>query len=96
MEAARASRWKRSIVRRVVGHVVGKEFQRHAAAQARVFRLVDHAHPTAAEFVDDRVVGNGAADHGVGFRHERSILRCRPYSGKSGRQRTTASCGIDV
>jgi hypothetical protein len=30
--------------------------------EAGVFRLVDHAHPTAAEFLYDVIVGDGLAD----------------------------------
>jgi hypothetical protein len=33
--------------------------------QASVFGFVNHAHPAASELLDDPVVGNGLADHGV-------------------------------
>jgi hypothetical protein len=31
--------------------------------QARVLGLVDHTHPTTAQFLDDAVVRDGVADH---------------------------------
>ncbi len=39
------------------------EAQGHIATQARVFSLVDHTHPTAAELLCDFVVGDGLVDH---------------------------------
>ena len=40
-----------------------KELQGHAAAEALVFRLVNHAHSAAAQFFDDAVMGNCLAQH---------------------------------
>ena len=37
--------------------------------QTCVFGLVDHAHSTAAKFLEDAIVGDGLADKGVGVRH---------------------------
>ena len=61
----------------VLGDVVGKEFQRDTAAEARVLGFVDHAHSAAAQFFQDAVVGDGAADNGGSIRHRPSILRQR-------------------
>ena len=60
---------------RIVGNVVRKEFQRDAPAEARVLGLVDHAHSPAAQFFQDVVVGDGAADNGGSFRHRLCIVR---------------------
>jgi hypothetical protein len=35
-------------------------------ASRRVFGLVNHAHPAAAELLDDAVMRNGLTDHGWG------------------------------
>ena len=47
---------------RVVREIVGEEFQGDEAIEARVFGFVDDAHSAAAEFFDDAVMGNCAAD----------------------------------
>ena len=44
--------------------------------QTCVFGLVDHAHSTAAKFLEDAIVGDGLADKGVGVRHCAAILGC--------------------
>ena len=54
---------------RVLGNVVGKEFQRHTPAEPRVLRLVDNAHSAPAQFFQDTVVGDGATRNGVSIRH---------------------------
>ena len=41
---------------RVAGNLLRQELQRDKAVKARVLRFVDHAHTTAAEFLDDAVV----------------------------------------
>ena len=51
---------------RIAGNVSRKEFEGDKAAQADVFGLVDYAHASAAEFLDDAVVRDGLADHGPG------------------------------
>ncbi len=48
---------------RVFGDFIGQEFQGNKAMQLHVFGFIDHAHPAAAEFVDDAIVGDGLADH---------------------------------
>jgi hypothetical protein len=40
----------------------GQEFQRYKVMQARVFCLIDHAHATAAQLLDDVVMRDGLAD----------------------------------
>jgi len=48
---------------RIFSAFVGKEFQGHKAAQLYILGLVDHAHPTPAELLDDAVVGDDLTDH---------------------------------
>ncbi len=36
--------------------------------QAGIFRLIDHAHASTAEFADDMVVGDRLTDHSKGLR----------------------------
>ena len=38
------------------------------------FGFVHDTHPTAAKLLDDRVVGDGLADEGVGLRYGAAIL----------------------
>ena len=52
---------------RVFGNFVGKELQGDKATELDVFRLVDHTHPTAAELLNDSIVGNDLAEHGIAF-----------------------------
>ena len=47
----------------VLGELLRQKLQGHIAAQPGVLGLVDHAHPSATEFLQDLVVGNGWADH---------------------------------
>jgi hypothetical protein len=47
----------------VSGYFFGKELQGDKAAQTRVFSLVDNAHATATQLLDDAVVRDGLADH---------------------------------
>jgi len=46
-----------------------QEFQRHVAAQPRVFCLVHHAHTTAAELFEDAVVRDRLPKRQLKFRH---------------------------
>ena len=43
---------------RIVGKIVGKELQSDVATELQVFRLVHHAHATAAYLAEDAVMGN--------------------------------------
>jgi len=61
---------------RVLRHIVSEEFQRNVAVQPRIFGFVHDAHPAAAKFLEDAVVGDGLADEGVGIRHSAAILGC--------------------
>ena len=46
----------------ILDQALGKELERHRAAEAGVFRLVHHAHAASAETVRDAIVGDGFAD----------------------------------
>ena len=48
---------------RIAGNVFGQELQGDEAVQPRVLGLVNHAHPAAAQLLDDAVVRDGLADH---------------------------------
>jgi hypothetical protein len=61
----------------IVGKSLGQELERDVAIKARVLRLVDHTHPSAAELFDDAVMGNSLADHSV----------CESYVGDSGKSK---------
>ena len=47
----------------ISGHRLREKLESDEAMQARVFRLVNHAHAPAAQFLDDAVVRDGLADH---------------------------------
>jgi hypothetical protein len=47
----------------IAGKIVGEEFESNMAAETDVFGLVNHAHATAAQFLEDAVVADGFADH---------------------------------
>jgi len=47
---------------------VGQKFQRDVAAKARVHGLVHYAHASAAEFLDDLVMGDDLAGQVLCFR----------------------------
>ena len=40
----------------ITRQIVGDELERHGTVQPRIFGFVDHAHPAAAELLDDAVV----------------------------------------
>ena len=48
---------------RVLRDLVGKELEGDKATERGVLGLVNHAHPAAAELLDDAVVRDGLADH---------------------------------
>ena len=48
----------------VAGEIVGEKLYGDVAAQAGVFGFVDHAHPAAAQFAQNAVMGDRLADHG--------------------------------
>ncbi len=50
---------------RVFGDIIGQELQRYESVQRYVLSLVDHTHPAVAELLDDPIVGDGLADHGL-------------------------------
>src|SRR4029077_20349402 len=78
---------------RVGSNIWRKYFEGDEASEFDVFGLVDDAHATAAEFVDDAVVGDGLANH-AGSRPE-----LRWYGGpgwkSKGRNETDFAMGMD-
>ena len=48
---------------RVAGQFIGEKLQRDLAAELAVLGAIDHAHPPAAEFVQDAIVPNNLANH---------------------------------
>ena len=62
-EAARASRCEPLDGGGIAGSVGGQELQRHLAAEARVLGPVDDPHASAAEEIEDPVMGDGGPDH---------------------------------
>ena len=59
---------------RVLGNIVGKEFQGDEAIEFEVLGFVNHTHATSAEFLDDAIVGNMTAEDGCGIGHFGCIL----------------------
>src|SRR4051794_14529806 len=49
----------------VSGDLVRQELQGNKAMESSVLGLVDHTHPAAAQLLDDAVVRDGFADHGI-------------------------------
>src|SRR5258706_40107 len=47
----------------VPGNLCGQELERDKTVQPRVFRLVDDAHPPAAQLLHDAVMRDGSPDH---------------------------------
>ena len=66
--------------------LLGQKLEGDAAAEARVFGLVDHTHSAGAELLDDSIVGDSLADH------DPSPMR-RSRSWKRGSPRRLSSCG---
>src|SRR6202795_2060840 len=48
---------------RVAGNFIGQELESDKTVKPCVLGLVNHAHPSAAEFLDDPVMRDGLADH---------------------------------
>ena len=48
---------------RIAKELLGQELQRDGSVEASVLGLVDDTHPSAAELLEDSVVGDGLADH---------------------------------
>jgi hypothetical protein len=55
---------------RVARDVFREKFQRDEAAEFGVFGLINDAHASAAQFFQDAVVSNRAADRRLRFVHE--------------------------
>ena len=50
---------------RIVSYIFWQELQSDKSAQARVFRLIYDAHSAAAELLNNAIVRDGLADHGL-------------------------------
>ena len=48
---------------RIVGNMVGEEFEGYEATKIDILGLVDDSHPATAEFLDDAVMRDRLADH---------------------------------
>src|ERR1700747_828524 len=51
----------------IAGNSLRQEFQRYEGSKTSVLGLIDHAHPTAAEFLDDLIVRDGLSDERRGI-----------------------------
>src|SRR5262249_30394950 len=80
---------------RVPLRVLGKELEGDVAAQAEVFRLVDHPHPSAAQLRNNPVVGDGFADHAMPWLRDsrRGPLRSSSPVSRGAAPRAAASRG---
>src|ERR1035438_2719027 len=66
----------------VLGNVDRQKFQGDIAAEAGVLGFIDYAHPTAAKFFRDVIVGDGAANNGGSIRHRPRSLPQRLVASK--------------
>ena len=58
-------------------NILGQEFQRHHATQGGIFGFINHAHPAAAELLNNTIARKSLAEDGVEFRHgSKGILGC--------------------
>jgi len=51
---------------RVFGDFIRQKFQRRKATEHGVLGLVDHAHPAAAQLLDNAVMRDGLPNHAIG------------------------------
>ena len=56
----------------IARQIAGDELERHGTMQPRIFGFVDHAHPAAAELLDDAVVRERLTDQRIAACPERS------------------------
>jgi hypothetical protein len=49
---------------RILSNIIGQKLEGNEAAKFGVFRLINHAHATTAEFLHNAVVRDGLTDHG--------------------------------
>ncbi len=75
------------VVLAILSELLVQEFKSDITAQAGVLGPVNHTHPPAAQFLQDFVVRNSLADHGVGTRRLSSSNELRT---------TIDSVGADV
>src|SRR5208283_1689561 len=66
----------------VVDHLLGNELEGDMTGEARVFRLVHHAHAATAELSHDVIVGDCLADHSRASVPSAAMLGCRRSSGQ--------------
>jgi hypothetical protein len=57
----------------VGGQIIGQELQRHKTMQPHIFSFVNHSHSPSAELLDDAVMRNGLANHGLA---EHGVVPC--------------------
>jgi hypothetical protein len=50
----------------IYGNVIRQELESDKPVQRYILGFVDYSHPSAAEPLDDAVVRDSSADHGVG------------------------------
>jgi hypothetical protein len=60
----------------IFGDIIGEEFEGDVAVEANVFGLVDNAHTSTTELLENAVVGDCLANERVGVRHSAAILGC--------------------
>src|ERR1700730_9871461 len=68
---------------RIVSYIFWQEFQSNKAPQARIFRLINNAHSAATKYLNNSVVSDGLANHGLRTGHLRSVAQRKsiPQSG---------------
>lgn len=75
-----------------------RNFQGDHAVQADVLRFVHDAHPAAAEFLEDAVVGDGLPEEWLGVWHLAHILGCakRQVNEEGQHERNSVDCCCDL
>src|SRR5438445_8870053 len=48
---------------RILGYLLGQEFQGHKPSELHILRLINHTHPAPAELLDDAVMRDVLANH---------------------------------
>ncbi len=68
---------------RILGYIEGQKFQRDKSAELSILRLVNDTHASAAEFLEDSVMGNREANKRLGIGHAPHSLVCAPNASQS-------------
>lgn len=63
-----------------MSEIFWQELQSHEAAQTGVFSLVHHAHSAATKLLNNSIVGDGLANHGLRTAHLRSAVTASQFS----------------